>query len=211
MTNEPRGEVIPIPFGIAYWFQKASGISSTWGAIQKLRRDIRTAETETMEYAQAHLDRLAQHISASIRLTPGILDYALKLSDIDENGDVVVILLENDYTEEQLNADVDHLHYKVTITGAPYYIIHAGNKIVVTDREVYYRSIEPQGLILDFENMSPVSAVTTKTTKLTIERFGCTIETTSLYVSMLDIVRRFRMEMTNAIQDGRTHRVEEVR
>jgi len=209
MEDKTRGEVIPMPPQIAALFQKVTGVAGTWAAIKKLRRDVRTAETETTEYAKIKLDQLVQHISTGIRLSPPILDYSLKLSDVDKQGNVIVILLENDYTEDQLNADVDYLHYNITMTGAPRYIWHEGQKIAVDQREMHYRTIEPQSVMsFDPDNMSPVAAISTRNTKIKIERFGTTIEARDLFMPVQGLVERFGYEMDKAIKEGRTHTVE---
>ena len=208
MEDKTRGEVISMPVQIAIWFQRVTGIVDTWAACKALRHDLFTAERETTAYAEAKLYQLVQHISTHIRLSPGILDYALSHADVDDKGNVIVILIENNYTADQLNADVDYLHYNITMTGAPYYIIHEGRKIAVDRHEMYYRSIDPQSAVsFDPNDTSPLSTLTMKTTRIKIERFGTMIETLNLNGKADDLIRRFGYEMDKAIKEGRTHKV----
>jgi hypothetical protein len=207
VSDETRGQVIHLPPKIAEKFQQVTGINHVWGAIQQLRSTISRAEHETAVYVGAQLDGLVQHVSSNVRLSPAILDYALSHADLDDNGEVFVILLENGYTEDQLNADVNYLHYLVTLTGAPHHIVHNGKTFRVEHHEIVFRSIDLLPIVPITEEMSPFVDVKSSEVRLKIQRFGATIETTSLQFPLDELVYRFGREMKSAIDTGRTHTV----
>ena len=209
MGKQTRNEVVPFPAKIAEALQYATRTTGTWNAIQEMRLNIAFAQEEAKIHARTELDKLAQHIDVSIRLNPGIIDYAMKYANLDDDGKVSVVLIENNYTEEELNADVEYIHYNITMTCAPYYIIHEGRSIVVDNHEMRYRTVEPLPITpFNPENMSPTMPTMNYTeTKLKIERFGYTIETPSLRTPTADLIRRVGYEMKRAIDEGRTHKV----